>query len=449
MSKAKLLRLVALGLLIACPKMIFSSGIERDPLKATAIFDNGQFDAEGFQQRDIQGIQRTIVSMFQSVTIEERLRLTVGIGGLFYYPWPTENIPHKRTRKFATGIREADAVELLGDISDPWGKLQFGAFPFKYNPDAANLGEYMYRSGAYPNYIQTGGGTITDGGGSIINSAQVLNQGINFEVNTFSIKHNFLFTLESSIEPIHDITAAYFFSFKFRNIFEIGGGSLWGHLISSRSSYTTPTGPTVIDPGRKPLNRYQGDSVVFSDTVKNYSNYTFKNTKLMGRVALNLRGIFDSELMGADEGKIYGEVAVLGIKNYPFYYTNVFSRTPFMFGFNLPTFKLLDRLAIEGEYHHLQFADDFEEAYSNGLPLPPLPQGVYAEAVAAHKDPSENQRWKWSIYAKKTIMPGFVTYLQVASDHMRGINYDKAPQPDLITKQPSDWYFLFRIELGI
>jgi len=31
--------------------------------------------------------------------------------------------------------------------------LQAGYFPFKYNPEAANLGEYLFRSGCYPTYV--------------------------------------------------------------------------------------------------------------------------------------------------------------------------------------------------------------------------------------------------------------------------------------------------------
>jgi hypothetical protein len=43
-------------------------------------------------------------------------------------------------------------------------------------------------------------------------------------------------------------------------------------------------------------------------------------------------------------------MSVLGLKNYPLYYTEMSQRSPIMIGFNLPTFKILDFLTVEAEY---------------------------------------------------------------------------------------------------
>ncbi len=444
MFKSRLLHGILLGLLIAGPKSVWSLSVARDPLKAGTDFDVGQMAVGNEKDRITQMIQRTSVFVSQSVTVEERLRLEVELDGLFFYAYPTGDLPHLRLRKFATWIEKAYGVEALGNLQDPWGHLQFGYFSFKYNPDARNLGEYLYRSGAYPNYIMTGGW-------SIIDHARAPLEGLNLEVYTGPVTHNLLATIESGVEPIHDISGAYFASLKAGEAFTFGAGAAFGHIISSRTEMTTPPGASINDPGNVPINRYKGDSIVTDTGVTGYSNYTFQNTKLMARAAFNPQTWIQTGMLGPEDLKVYTEVALLGVKNYPFYYEHIINRLPVMVGFNVPTFKLLDLLAVEGEYHQAEFEDDISESYGNGLPLPALPRGqTYAQTVATYdKKALKEQYIKWSVYAKKTVMPGLVTYLQVASDHMRGIVFDKTPEYDVITKGPGDWYFLFRIELGI
>ena len=42
-----------------------------------------------------------------------------------------------------------------GTVAHPWFSVVAGYFPFKYNPDAKNLGEFVHSRGAYPTIIQT------------------------------------------------------------------------------------------------------------------------------------------------------------------------------------------------------------------------------------------------------------------------------------------------------
>ena len=55
------------------------------------------------------------------------------------------------------GIDQAEAVYAFGDVERPMLQLHLGTFCYKYNPDVRNLGEYLFRSGPYPNYILNGG----------------------------------------------------------------------------------------------------------------------------------------------------------------------------------------------------------------------------------------------------------------------------------------------------
>ena len=34
--------------------------------------------------------------------------------------------------------------------------VELGYYPFKYNPQSTNLGEYLFRSGTYPGWLVTG-----------------------------------------------------------------------------------------------------------------------------------------------------------------------------------------------------------------------------------------------------------------------------------------------------
>ena len=64
--------------------------------------------------------------------------------------------------------------------------------------------------------------------------------------------------------------------------------------------------------------------------------------------------------------------------------------------------------------------------------------------------PNKKGNLKWTVYVKKQMAAGVNLYLQVASDHMRGITYDKNTlDVETITQEPDQWYYLFRLEFGI
>ena len=458
MSKTRLLLYGMLGLLYANPGAARADGVQREPLIIGSNFDIGQINADIYDkgENDLQMIQRTSVSMIQKVIIEDNLMLSVGLRGMFWYHYPETNQSHTRLTKFISTVLEAQGVELLGSASAPWGKLQFGLFPFKYNPDAKNLGEYLLRSGAYPNYITTGGW-------SIINSAEFLTEGFNFEAKTGPLKHNLLMTIERGIEPINDFSPAYLVSYAPNKVFDAGLGVEFAHLIPVKPSSTTPNGPTFKG---DPLNRYKNDTLVFDTLTTGYSNFTFQSTKLMARTSFNPQALIQSSLLGPEDLKLYAEASVLGVKDYPYYYEGIIHRIPIMIGFNIPTFKALDMLSLEVEYQKTQFSENVAISYENGLPIPQVRTnaiGSYQDAINAFdKGANSKQDLKWSLYAKKSVIPGLTLYAQAASDHMRGIQYTKVFQSDLVTKSWSydkhavwyfpfkgDWYFLFRVELGI
>ena len=400
-------------------------------------------------------MQRTGVLLTQSVTVDERLRLTFSFGGRFLNSFPEDKQDYRRSLKFALEVAQAQGTYALGSVENPWGRLRFGLIPYKYNPDAKNLGEYLLRSTAYPTILVTGGNNI-------INSANLIVQGVDFEVSTGPVTHNFLVSMERSygIEPTGDITPAYFFAYKPHPFVELGGGVAFAHLIPFKPSITTPHGK---GDGSEPFTRYKNDTIVTSPNDSVYSNFTYKATKFMARASVNFQALLKSDLLGPEDLKIYAEAAVLGWKDYPYYYSDRWHRIPVMVGMNLPTFKLLDVLAVEGEYRKADFINSTSNSYDEyTYPVPTL-EGVFGTQVdklkaynknSLSKGPwYRNQGIKWSVYAKRNVIPGIDVYAQVASDHNRAGKFNSegafVPSREPLTVTPGDWYYLIRIQMGI
>jgi hypothetical protein len=306
-------------------------------------------------------------------------------------------------------------------------------------------------------------------------------EGADLELQTGPFKHSFVVYTERGIEPTGDITPAYIVSYKPHPAIEFGAGVALAHLISVKPSRTTPTGPKLsgASPLGQPLNRYKNDTVVTDINDSNYSNYTFKATKLMARAAFNPQAILKADLLGPEDLKLYGEVAILGVKDYPYYYSNIRNRMPIMAGINLPTFKLLDRLSVEVEYLKSVFPNSTYWSYEyDAVPIPGMvPQGgqTYHDLLYGGVDPNgavdpitglpvlvpgydknsvSNRSLKWSVFLKRTLVPGLTLYAQAASDNMRGYNANVGPGalvplPEPIVRTPSDWYYLVRFDIGI
>ncbi len=464
-------------LMFTIPLAVFAfarADVTREPLQTNVIFDAGQIIHSNYPEvHDGQMLQSTSLSITQGINVNERLNLAVGVGGLFFYTIPNVfGLSYQRAIKFGTTVTKAMGSVKLGALDDPLGKFNFGIIPFKYNPDAKNLGEFLLRDEAYPT-------VMVSGGLSTINSAGFQMEGAELRLHTGPITHDLVIYTERGIEPTGDLTPAYVFAYKPHPAIEIGGGVAFAHLVSFKPSSTTPKGPLlspVISSASgevvgQPMNRYKGDTVVTNLNETGYSNYTFQAIKVMARASLNLQSIFQSELLGEDDLKLYTEAAILGVKDYPYYYTSMMARTPIMAGFNFPTFKLLDKLSLEVEYLKLQFPNSNYWSYAtDAVPVPGIfPSGgqsyhdLLYGGVSANdgsiikpydKSSMSHRSFKWSFYLQRKVVPGLTLYAQAASDYMRGYNANVGPGAlvplyEPIIRTPSDWYYLVRLSLGI
>lgn len=224
--------------------------LERKPLVIRSYVDFGQV-VEGSNGEispngpiEFAPIQRTGISVVQEVNVEKRLNIKVGVGGLFWYPFPQlKESPHTQIVKFGPGIATANATYRFGDPAAPWMRAQFGFFGYKYNPDAMNLGEYLYRSTTYPGILFTGGWTFTQSDAT--NNAAYRANGVRFSFSHLggAFNHDFTGYFETESFPILSLSPGWNGSFKVGKAVEIGAGAVWQHALPMKPSQLTPKDP--------------------------------------------------------------------------------------------------------------------------------------------------------------------------------------------------------------
>ncbi len=438
-------------------------------------------------------LSNTGISILSQTVVKEKLHLNIGVGGLFWYPFTFPSTVNSRQIKFGPGISEAS---FRYDFSENLF-VKSGFFDYKYNPDARNLGEYLLRSQAYPGFVKTGGW-------SIINSAAYQSLGTQIRWNTFggAWTHDLLLFSEFEETPLFDMSPAYVSTLRMGTVLELGAGVSFHRLLAIKPSedspnYSTNTYVEVPNMAALPeidtviggqvfrqhaiaagstykgmestLTKYRNDSgsvvklandaqgnriyVLDQDTMRagTRTRLTYRGVKLMGRASLDFKPWFGLEdKLEPGDLKLYGEVAVLGVQNQPYYYDKLAYRMPIMFGFGFPTFKWLDALSMEAEYYRNPWPDNRENAFQNSLPLWFVDNGLSPgefDAEVARNHNSDD--WKWSIYASKTLTKGIRLLAQVANDHLRLRNEFLQPTYIPLTSGANNWYYLVRLQFGI
>jgi hypothetical protein len=313
-------------------------------------------------------------------------------------------------------------------------KLQFGYFPFKYNPQANNFGEYLFRSECYPNII------VND-----FEWPETRLLGANLEALLWgTVRQNLLLTSETTY-PTQDFSLAYLADADLLgDALELGAGIQASRIFPVDPSRTTPH--TVAD------------TIAVNPVTHDTSFYTFAGTKVMARVCFDIKKLAPMDFLGGEDLKIYGEGAILGLKNYGSYYNKISERMPVMFGFNVPAFKLLDLLSFEAEYYTSPyFNDDFKAVYPVDFYTPAIPDVESASSEQNNTDhgvvTTSDHRWKWSWLIKKSLGSNVQIIAQAARDHSRFQN-PKYNEPYYlfdgdVTVGGKDWYYLVRLVWNI
>ncbi len=433
----------------------------RNPTNFGANLDAGQIIAGNIYEKGVsrgradgQMLTRTGVYMTESAVYNERMTIAVTFGGIFWIPLPEENSnPQNRRVLFGPGVGQAQATYAFGkNPLQPAATLKFGLFPYKYS-ESVNLGEYLYRSGTYPGYLITGGW-------SYLNSSSYTAQGAHLSVPMLGgmLNHDVTLFMERDIEPARDISPGYMLTVKPTPFVKLRAGGVWAHGLSFQSDkiLTPRSGNDAIDNGYSkstglPIKDEPTPSPC-SDQISNNTPdnrpdcgyYTFKGFKVMGGGSVDLGMLLNNSAVAPGDFQLYAEVALLGVKDYPYYYDDKLERMPVMVGVNVPTFGILDKLSLETEYRRTRFPNTIGSVYQDQRPLP----------IGSEESPTlyteEKTSWKWSVYARRSLLKGVSVHAQVANDHMRHFaSLFADPHHRPATERNTDWYYIMRLEFGI
>jgi hypothetical protein len=422
-----------------------------------------------------------IFHLTDEMTFMGRLRFIASLEAQLFYSFAQDNkYPATLTTAYSFYPNDVEVSYAFGNVDRPWLQLAVGYFPFKYNPDAKDLGEYLLRDIAYPTVIKTGFEFAFTRELGFHASGFIGNPSID------QARWDLMLTSETNEWPLQDWTVTAVASNNLLNFIDIGGGVSFQRLLSVNESKTTPQ----IQPN------------AYLDSTGAVQHYTFKSTKLMARASLKPLAfvpefkippgfIFgDMPFFSKDDFKVYGEIAVLGLDNQTAYeldttgvgaggashivtapkdlnyYDSLGSRMPYMIGIDLPTNPLisygilpflltkwlkdesgddirplawitlvpalasgvlshylgwnigLDVLSLEVEYYSNRYPNsDYNPLYFTGGNLPtPYSNSVYMTNYAQ----GNPMPYKYALYFKKTFWnQRFAFSGQIARDHMR------------------------------
>jgi hypothetical protein len=481
------------------------SSIEYAPLSVGAFSEFGMLQGGRFGTaapfRD-EWVDNFGAYMSQSVSVDDRWFLRVGVGGIFQFQKPeviNAEWGGTQYRNFFAGPTVADIeYELLPYSGWSW-RVGAGLFPYKYNPDAVNLGEYLFRSGPYPTYIMTGGY-------SFVNSASASLQGLKSRFEGGNLTVDVFFVTETVMPPLYDFSLAGVVRYSaFDGLLDVGAGVNFKRLVPVRPSKTTLQDPfhnNAYFKGpdgeyysgnlayyRNEADFYSGklgastnsqDSAYYQpraqaarerhNTVRawmspdsaqyidpDYEYYTQSGVIVTAQAAVDLKKLLPAlPALGAEDLRLYTEVAVLGVKNYPVFYENRQERMPVMVGFNFPTFGLFDLLALQYEY----FASPHPNSYSESI----TSNGATPEFVAGNDDLLSRRNYRdqlskgdhsWSVLVRKELTRGLTFSAQAARDHARMVSHafyagpGLAPNAMFYTTDKDNWYWMVQLSLGI
>lgn len=446
----------------------------------------------------------------KEAVVNDRLFLSAGLGGIFQFRKPETvglGFLYHQRKTFFIGPTRAEAVYHLGDLERPWLKIGTGIFPYKYNPDAVNLGEYLFRAGAYPTYSVTGGYAIVGNAG-----AQLEGFKANFQAG--NLRADLLLFTETTLAPLYDWSLGLVAGYTLGDgLLDIGAGVNFQRLLQvkpsrtarrlNKNSYFTYNGKeytgysdyynypaafyaSKADSMEASLGlattqadsaRIQALAAGFRTKAAPYTTdgalvdsllalpetdpgrpqldyYSAAGVLLMARFAFDVKNLFDVAAFGPQDLKLYGEVNLLGVKDYPILYADKQARMPVMVGFNLPGFKLLDLIAVQAEYQKSPWLNNTYQRGTASINLPYLPNSTDAAmSKVDYFDMKHKDDFKWSVLLRKNLHRNVSLSAQVASDHMRltSSQFYYGPQFDHneVTAFDNQWYWMTQLSWGI
>jgi hypothetical protein len=307
-----------------------------------------------------------------------------------------------------------------------------GLFEYKYNPEAQNLGEYLFRTGTYPAFINTSFDLPLARLGGIVASCKI---------NDF-LRQDLLLTTLGDMQPYNDFSLTYVADASIGPALDVGAAVQFANLISVMSDQTS-------------VRSYYGNGYLTAPGDTGF--YTFKGTKLMARIMFDPKRLFTESLLGKEDCKLYVEAAILGLESYPasntidisnpsnpIGYDHLNQKIPVMMGFNIPTFNILDRAALEAEWYGCRYPISNRMVIVNGYAAPSGPSNDGYTWEDYRKDD-----WKLSINVEKTLFKKFSLIIQAARDHSKLETTIKKDQDyDDVLVRPKHWYWMGKMKFN-
>ncbi|HKP96585.1 MAG TPA: hypothetical protein VJ385_12575 [Fibrobacteria bacterium] len=482
--------------------------IRYKPLMLTGVQEVAQIQSGMLISEPIQPMKKEWIDHFGSslraeAVVNDRLLLQLGLGGVFENGKP-ERIDDKfggsQYKMFFIGPTIAKATAMWGDPEKPSFTLGGGLFPFKYNPQAADLGEYLFRSGPYPTYVMNGGMLSIGDNGAYL-------EGFQGSAHLGSLNVDLLAITETGMPPLYDWSIAILADYTLGDgLLTLGAGVNFKRLIpvnkdrtsrkEGRNAYFTRGGITYVGdetyykkqadfynyqimhaaPGadtsifvaKRNENKAKYDSLIgwqvpdpansdikqYPDSIAPLKYFTPAGTVFMARANLDLKHLFNSEALGHKDLMLFAEAALLGWTNYPIFFEKRAQRIPIMAGINLPTWKVLDLLSVQVEHLASPFQNNTYSLGARNHATPWFPDGTDLNFSGnEYNDGAKKDDWAWSVLAQRSFYKSVTLSAQVARDHLRTVGtdwyYGSRLEPTEDLHKISDWYWALQLAWAI
>ncbi len=417
------------------------------------------------------------------------LNIYLGAGSIFWHPIPSISTQSASEVFYGDAILSKAYLQYkFGDSATSRLQTKAGYFNVKYGK-SKNLGEYLFRTGAYPTYIITGNalGTVNTASAKVLGTQWTQTLGDHFE-------HSLLLSSERDSYPYMDFSLSYLADFK-SDAFTFGAGLMLSRLIPVTPSKTTPplgkgrdATYNLVPFMKNTYFKYNGKYLTFNseyylalakaDKIKkdtsgekywtNVANtvdslfkvwdttavprprmesYTFKAVVPMVHASIDFGQLIGSSLFKKDDFLLYGESILLGVINQPIYYERRMDRLAMMAGLNIPTFGILNMLNIEAEYFPSKYVNGYATAAEAHMPLPDY---IYDKTTLSYDVGDwKKDDWKWSVFIEKKLGKAISLQSQIASDHLRGRQTTRIVTPQSILIDKDHWYYMFKFVASI
>ncbi len=380
--------------------------------------------------------QRALANVGFNVRYQDLLELDIVGEGMMAFSTPQlGKEPTTLQPRHSFYIKSSNAKVMLGDPSFLFFEIQAGYFIYKYNSDVRNLGEYLFRSNPYPLVIYAD----FDYAKTNLLGLRLNFQGFNKLFSNDLLLHSEVVSLPVQNWSISDVAEV--------NLFKIASFSIGGSLYHFLNVYQ---GQYMLNS----FDRYYYAENLSDDITRTYSDTVLDHSaiKAMARVALDPKQIISLIFRGGEQLpffnrndlRLYGEIDLLGFKDYPLYYEDIADRIIYSFGFNIPGLFILDLLNLEFEYCSNQSAYSDENFFGETRP-----SWIPASNITIG-DTLQRAPWRWSAYVKKSFFNDHLSLIaQVARDHKK-INFYYFLKSSMSFRETlpakDDWWWTFKTE---